>query len=173
MARSQKKVCQPPVLSTEELFDLVAPIAIYHGADVCFKERAKTAYATLLARKDSPEVAALMDLGDAEYDLIAGIDLPGRRAFNSPNTSSTFSTVYEVYDYLFDQVVRSVEGTADWTITYDRAGCRCYEVYRHARPELAGDSPWRFAWYARSALLKDRTAKLVAEYAAELAPTHE
>ena len=132
-------------LTLGSLFDLIAPLAIYHGADVCFKARASRAITSLRSAVTQGDPLALEYVGqttDFEWDLLNSSDLPNDR------------DVREVYDALLLALV--AEEVDDWEPAYDRSGCRCFLVDGKQLDAFCGDSPNHFAWYETAALVRSR-----------------
>ena len=124
------------MITREELFDLVAPIAIYHRTDVCFKNKAVIAWkkfckipAEDLATHSIPlPIEDLDDLSDWAKDT---------------------------YDQLFWEIVKR---HSDCTWEFDKWGAK--KVFDVDGEEIfSGDDPGCFPWYETSKLLRDRLDK--------------
>jgi hypothetical protein len=113
-------------MTNDELFDAVAPIAIYHQADLRFQQKAKIGLRKLKAAGVQPTEAKLDDLRD---------------------------WAATTYVELFQTVVESV--TDGWTLYFDKWGARAYKD-QHGTPVFSGDGSWEFPWYETAALLKER-----------------
>lgn len=118
-------------MTTEELFDLVAPIAIYHGADVCFKVKAKKALRKL--RNVDPN-ALPNPLPSLELD-------------------SLNDWAIDCYNELFEAIVEEETGSDGWE--YDKWGAKTY-YDDERRVIFSGDSMYRHAWVETAALIKEK-----------------
>jgi hypothetical protein len=124
-------------MKTEELFDLVAPIAIYHGTDVAFKSKACKAFRKL-------KLLSKEDFGTAQG---FAVDLKEIESLDACNPWAA-----RVYNQLFIKIVQS-EVSWDWE--YDKSGCRVF-VDESNYPWFAGDNYGMFAWYETAELIKER-----------------
>ena len=119
-------------MTDEQLFDLVAPIAIYHKADVCFKKAAEKALRKL---KEAKVVAPLCVVDDVDIANWA----------------------WQKYDELFGDIVRA--NCPGLVFGYDACGAKGFK--RDSHFEFAGDSSGQFPWYETAELLKKRLADIV------------
>jgi len=113
-------------MTTEELFDAVAPIAIYHCTDVRFQQRAKVGLRKLKA---------------------AGVQLPDEPLDDLADWAK------DEHDRLFIEIVSDL--APEWTWDYDRWGAKAWKDERGALV-FAGDAHDQFPWYETAALLKER-----------------
>lgn len=122
----------------EKLFDLVAPIAIYHGTDVCFKEKACKAFRKLkrMSWGDLGKWVGYVDLSPDEL-----------------NEDGCGSWAIGFYNNLFRNIVYSVKPNWEWA--YDEQGCR-YFFDENNQKWFSGDNNDCFAWYETAALIKER-----------------
>lgn len=113
-------------MTAEELFDAVAPIAIYHRVDLRFKQKAKVGLRKLQAagiRSAEDRLDELADWAKGEYDR------------------------------LFVEIVKDL--APEWSWTHDRWGARAWKDER-GLPVFAGDDHDQFPWYETAALLQER-----------------
>ena len=140
-------------MSLADLFDLVAPLAIFHGADVTYKEEAAHAAARAVAAIRAGDSLAVSYLGLtgrlSSAGLLASGDFPNGR------------DVRVVYDQLLAELVHTV--APDWMGAFDSAGCRCFVVGGRRIDALCGDSPGHFAWYETAALVLERVRDHLSE----------
>jgi len=134
-------------LTIEDLFDLIAPIAIYHGADVCFKAKALAAIRKLQLAVRKGDTIALKWVGSPQggfkwADILEFEDLPNRR------------DVRTVYNELLIEIVAA--NTDGWEPGHDRSGCRCFRIDGRFIDAFCGDSPSNFGWYETAALVVGR-----------------
>ena len=125
-------------MTTEELFDLVAPIAIYHGADVCYKKKA---------------LAALRILRKADWT--------GRKPLPSTHLDELNDWARELYDELFENIVEE-NGPEELEQGYDYWGAKGYKLPHQGSKnfELSGDSSMQYPWYADAATLIERVKSI-------------
>lgn len=112
-------------MTTEELFDAVAPIAIYHLADCLFKRRAQVGLRKLKA-------AAYVDSDTKLDDLCAWAK--------------------SRYDETLVDIVLDLR--SDWTWTHDRWGAKTYYDSRK-RVVFSGGENGNFPWFETAELLKE------------------
>jgi len=122
----------------QQIFDDVAKIAIYHFADLMYKQQAHEAAARLAA------VGLVFD----------------------PESTSDAEKAYEKYEELMaEYVLGRLPG--DYSLTYDYWGARCFSNQRGweytKNGFLAGDVWGRLAWYADFAALKTRVDEFLDE----------
>lgn len=122
----------------EELFDLVAPIAIYHGTDVCFAEKACKAFRKLkrMKQKDLEKWVGYIDTLPDEL-----------------NEDGCGHWAIGFYNNLFRNIVWSVH--PNWQWDHDVYGCR-YFYDENNQKWFVGDNSDVFAWYETAALIKER-----------------
>lgn len=118
------------------LFNKVAPIFIYHRADVLFKEKATDAY---------------NNLGNHPHDTYKKNDLdpPPQDA----HLDELDSWAKDSYDTLFKKIVE--EHKPDWTFFYDTDGSKGYKD-GNGKYVFAGDKPACFPMYETAELLIER-----------------
>jgi len=126
-------------MTTNELFDLVAPIAIYGGADVEFKSKAKAAWRRI--RKLDPK----------EWKR------HGCKAPPINDLDVIYDWALSTYDILFETIVEE-HGPPGLELTYDRAGAKGYMLpgSRSSACRMFGDDWHRFPWYETAELLIER-----------------
>jgi len=120
----------------EMLFDLVAPIAIYHGTDVCFAEKACKSFRKLkrLGRKDLGKWVGYIDTIPDELD-------------------EDHAWALGFYNNLFRHIVWGENPKWEWA--YDEQGCRFYKD-ESGQKWFSGDNSDCFAWYETAELIKER-----------------
>jgi hypothetical protein len=127
------------------LFDLIAPIAIYHAADLLYKDKARRAIRELSRR------VAAYDPDLANRGFYTGQAKEGRLAgyleFVEPHG---LPNILDLYRDLFDELLPD-----DWTWEHDHWGARAIYDEQHQRV-MAGDGPGEFPWYETVALLLER-----------------
>ena len=123
-------------MTIESLFDLVAPIAIYHRADVCFKKQASKAWSKIkkVARQEWLQAdCAAPDVSDKLDDLN--------------------DWAKDNYDVLFLAIVQS--DYPDWKSFFDKYGAKGIKDGQ-GREVFTGDSGFEFPWYETAELLVNR-----------------
>jgi len=121
-------------MKPEPVFDLIAPIAIYHGADLRFEAKARAAIRELQQRWPSAPAANWQDyLEYAEPD-----DLPN---------------ILDKYKDAFREIV--FDHAPGWTEFVDRWGAYGFKDER-GQVVFSGDSSFQFPWYETEALLVER-----------------
>jgi len=118
---------------TDKLFDIVAPIAIYHRTDVTFEGAAKVAM-----RK-----AKKIDVGDW---TAVGLSPPPARRDAIPDWA------FQCYNTLFWRIVKEMR--PNWRWAFDKWGARA--IYSRSRLLFSGDDTQCFPWYAEASLLRQR-----------------
>lgn len=113
-------------LNTEEFFDAVAPIAIYHLADLRFQQKAKIGLRKLKAAGKLDPAAKLDDLRDWAKDK---------------------------YDELLIEIVEDLR--PNWTWKHDKWGAKTWYDNR-SQMVFSGDGNGDFAWFETAELLTDR-----------------
>ena len=123
-------------MTFENLFDLVAPIAIYHRADLLFKPQATKAW-----RKIKKVPAQEWTSADCTPpDLARRLD-------------DLECWAKDAYDKLFWAVVE--EHCPAWTWEWDRWGAKAVKD-GDDRLVFSGDDRWCFSWYETAELLVKR-----------------
>lgn len=123
-------------VTIEDLFDLVAPIFIYHATDVCFRRKAQAALRKLqrLDLKGSPIKPLPELIEDQDLDDLYG-----------------WATA--AYDTLFKAIVDDkVDG---WKWNYDSSGAKAY-FDDEGDVVMAGDKMYHFPYYETAGLLRER-----------------
>jgi hypothetical protein len=120
------------------LFDLVAPIAIYHGADVLYKRKAQAAIRQLQARWADRYPATTADDWREYLEYAEPARLPN---------------ILDFYKELFRASV--AEEQPGWTEFVDRWGAYGYKD-ESGQVVFSGDSGFQFPWYETEALLRER-----------------
>jgi hypothetical protein len=115
-------------LRTRSDFDLVAPIAIYHGCDVCYRKEARAAFKALARRP-----ALLAECGN-----------PG-----SVEDPADFAGAY---NRLLEGIVL---GEKAWTTFYDRWGARGFKD-EAGQAVFSGDDAGMHGWFDSEAALRER-----------------
>ncbi len=135
-------------MTTNEFFDLVAPIAICGGADVMFHDKAIAAWKKLRE----------MPVKDQVIWKLPDID--------SIEDEEDFDTVYhqfalDTYNALFEQIVGE-HGPPGLVKRYDYWGAKGYKF--EDRPantfEFTGDAPGKYPWYETADLLIKRLKEI-------------
>ena len=123
-------------MTINQLFDLVAPIAIWHRTDVLFINRARTAW-TYLRR-----------LPDDEWNQYNLTPFPQNCCVDDLNDWS-----WNTYNQLFAMIVQ--EYHPDWSLDYDTYGARCV-VNENGMTVFSGDDCGSYPWYETAQLLIER-----------------
>jgi hypothetical protein len=133
------------VVTLDELFNLAAPIAIMHGADLMFEPQAIKAIKKLIALQKDPEVATNFGYANSDDDWEGYIE------YEEP--SDGLHDIQQTYIDLFRRIVERER--PDWETFFDRWGAR---AYRDSKGKLvfAGDSSFRYPWFETAALLVKR-----------------
>lgn len=113
-------------MTTEELFDAVAPIAIYHHCDLRFQQKAKIGLRKLKAAGKLDPAAKLDD-------------------------QNCFAK--ECYDTLMIEIVTDLR--PDWTWRFDKWGAKTW-YDRSNQMVMSGDGDCDFPWFETAELLKER-----------------
>lgn len=124
-------------MTDAELFDLVAPIAICHRADLLYERKALAACRKL--RKLKPE----------NYK---GTDCQPPATFRLDDLDCWATALY---DSLFWSLVESQR--PNWTWEFDRYGAKAV-LDEQGREVFSGDSSWCFPWYETAELVIQRLA---------------
>ena len=132
-------------MTTAQLFNLVAPIAIYHGADVCYERKAKRAIDRL--RKFAvvePEI-------QRRFGLRARCnDWEDYRKHVEPEN---LPNILDLYKHLFREIVEGER--PEWSEFVDRWGANGYKD-EQGRIVFSGDACFCFPWYETAELLIGR-----------------
>ena len=124
-----------------QLFDLVAPIAIYHRADLLFLRKATRAWAKI--KKDVDLQRDWRSVDCDPPDITKSVD-------------DLNDWAKETYDILFLAIVLEVHPC--WDTFHDRYGAKGIKD-DHGRVVFSGDSGWEYPWYETAELLIDRMHK--------------
>jgi hypothetical protein len=136
-------------LTKEDLFNLVAPIHIFHKADVCFKEEARKAFRILKKVRDHEIVLHYFDEGVS--------------VLNERNVIGVDHIVFwKVYNRLFEELV--TEYFPEFKSSHDRYGAKCFLF--EGKRYLAGDDYDCFPFYADVDSLKQHLQELQEELCA-------
>lgn len=132
-------------MTIDELFDLVAVVAIMHAADTTYEPKAKKALRKLKKLENDPLVVKHF-----------GRPKPNRKwnDFSHFQNAEGFSvTTKEVYDSLFVEIIE--EEAPDWKSSYERWGAH---AWHDASGEyvFSGDGCGQQPWYETAALLRER-----------------
>lgn len=120
-------------MTTEELFDAVAPIAIYHCCDLRFEQKAKIGLRKL---RVALPVAAQFKLADMR------------------------DWAKERYDEAMVEIVSDLR--PDWTWSHDKWGAKTwYDAGKQM--VMSGDGNGEFPWFETAALLQARVEEHVEE----------
>ncbi len=130
-------------MNTRQLFNLVAPIAIFHGTDVCFKEKAVKAIQVLF---ESKEDLVRMTFGfKGKYEDWQDY-LEHERPANLPS-------ILELYGNLFHEIMEdNMDGVKK---SHDRWGAVQYHD-RNDQFIFAGDACSAYPWFDTWELLEER-----------------
>lgn len=130
-------------LTVEQLFDLVAPIHIYHHADIALAKRADRALEKLKHYKNDELVK--------EY---FGQDI---KTLDTPHIDMVDPEVFwRVYDQLFITIVQA--DFPYFEVSYDKYGARCFQY--NGVKYLTGDDAGCFPFYLDSETLQKRLNEL-------------
>jgi hypothetical protein len=132
-------------LTEAEFFNLIAPIAIYHRADLMFKKKAQKALRKI--RRDFPSILT----EHLKCDETTPLD-------------ETNNEIADVYIQAFINVVLTEQ--PDWTTFYDRYGAKGFKD-TSGKVVFTGDSSGEFPWYETAELLIDRIEQHVADSEAQ------
>lgn len=120
----------------DKMFDLVAPITIYHRADILFKEKAQKARQSIKR-------------GKSLYNGMTG--LPDDNKLDNLDEWAK-----ENYDLLFEEIV--ADTTEGWKWDYDGYGSKRFKD-EHGTIVFSGDGPYEFPLYETAKLLRERIQK--------------
>lgn len=122
-------------LTPSQEFDLIAPVAIYFQADVCFKDKARKAWNKLRAL-DHPVAASM-----AASEMVKEMGTP--------------DGIHERYKALFMFLCRQEWPSAEFTV--DQYGGLAVKKSGDAGDdEMSGDGQGEYPWFESSSLLLDR-----------------
>src|SRR5580700_5759713 len=119
-------------LTQNQLFDLVAPLSIYHAADLCYKRQARSAIGKLFNHWDDPIV--IRYLGTAQT-LEQWLEYMERRE------PEFLADCVSVYNDLFQEVV--LDEKPGWQKYVDRWGAYGFKD-SHGRHVFAGDGSFEY-----------------------------
>ena len=132
-------------MTTAQLFNLVAPIAIYHGADVCYEREARHAINSI--RK----LAAVEPEIQRRFGLTAGRkDWEDYREHVEPEH---LPNVLDLYKGLFREIVEGQR--PEWREFVDRWGAYGYKD-EQGQIVFSGDACFCFPWFETAELLIER-----------------
>lgn len=137
-------------MNKENLFDLVAPIYIYHFADVMYEKKAKKAFREIMKKKDATVIQECFG------DLVESLDI----ADFSEENSEIF---YKIYTSLFESLVQ--EAMPTFKPFYDLYGAKCFRDDTTGRHYLNGDAYNQYPYYLEAEALYERLADLQLEIA--------
>ena len=124
------------------LFDLVAPIAIYHGADLTYEKEARAAIAELRKRVSENTLRNTQFVADDRM-----LDyLEHSHPDDLPN-------IIDIYNELFVEICEDV--MPDGFTGRDKWGARRY-LDSTGKEVFSGDKCGDFPWYADEASLRER-----------------
>lgn len=139
-------------MTVNELFDLVAPIAICGGADCEYEPQAEAAWKRIRE----------LDLNEWKQH---GCTTPPVET-ESIVPSDDFQAVYhgwalDTYNTLFEAIVEA-NGPANLERGHDYWGAKGYKLPHQTSKdfELSGDSCGKYPWYETAALLIDRLREI-------------
>jgi hypothetical protein len=138
-------------MTTDQLFDLVAPIAIMHFADLCYEKQAVVALQKLQAQERDPLVVATFGSKPGR-NWLDYVDYP------SPDN---LPTIDDIYKQLFREIIE--EEASDWTEFFDRWGAYAWRD-ANGTPVFSGDAGFCMPWYETAALLRERIADHIQEH---------
>ena len=139
------------------LFDLVAPIAIYHGADLLYETQAMTAVDDLrkLARKGESALSeAVRTWGFKETEAML--------EYRFTTHPDGLPNILDVYADLFRDICEDELPEAEWS--RDRWGA--WQLKDSAGNQVfSGDGSGKYPWYVDEQTLRDRLQEHDNEYA--------
>lgn len=132
-------------MTIDELFDLVAPVAIMHAADTTYEPKAKKALRKLKKLENDPLVVKHFGAPNTDRDWMALVEFSEADGFRH--------TVVDVYKTLFMEIIE--DAAPDWEHHFDRWGAH---AWRDASGEhvFSGDACRMVPWYETAALLRER-----------------
>lgn len=136
------------IFSREDLFDLIAPIHLFHQADVCLLKDAQTAFRKLKKVRDHDLVKEYFG---SEIDVLL-----------QRNVSNVDSIVFwKIYNRLFEEIVTKYFPA--FKSTFDMYGAKCFIVSGYTY--LSGDAFDCFPFYISFNTLAERLMNLTEEVA--------
>ncbi len=134
-------------MTLDQLFDLVAPVAITHHADLRYEAKAQQALRILEQNENDPTVIESFKSPTAERNWLDYLD---------EHEPEGFPAIQDVYKELFDLIVE--EEAPGFERFVDRWGAY---AWRDANRTLvfAGDSQMQYPWYETAQLLRERIAQ--------------
>jgi len=138
-------------MTIEQLFDLVAPLAIYGGADCTYKFKALAAWSKIrqMPTTDWADVLVCIDDLNLSWDYAKDSDC------------IYFCFAKEAYDRLFEQIVEA-HGPPTLQRGHDHWGARGYKLPHQTSKqfELAGGESGNYPWYETAELLIQRLKQI-------------
>lgn len=132
-------------MTAAQLFNLVAPIAIYHGADVCYERKARHA------------IEQLRNLAETEPEIRRQFGAGARRQnwadYRELVEPENLPNIFDLYKDLFRQIVEGER--PEWSEFVDRWGAYGYKD-EHGQIVFSGDACFCFPWYETAELLIER-----------------
>ena len=139
----------------KSLFDLIAPIAIYHGADVLYKTKALAAIRELKRRVQA------RDQSLAGYGLLhPSILVENLATYLEFEEPARLPNIQDLYIKLFQEIVENEQPS--WTCFFDRWGARAYKD-ENGQLVFSGDSSWCLPWFETEQLLRERIQEHVSD----------
>jgi len=132
------------MFTLDRAFDIVAPIAIYYAADVCFKRKAETAIEHVREAAERGEKWPANVEDPCSYPLLEDVEHWSQ----------------ESYDRLFEAIVEDM--TTCWSWHFDAAGSKEY-LDINDKPVFAGDKYGMFPLYESAADLRARIREVGVE----------
>jgi hypothetical protein len=132
-------------MTATQLFNLVAPIAIYHGADVCYEPKARHA------------INRLRKLAAVEPAIQQRFGRTARRKaweeYREHVEPENLPNVLDLYKDLFREIVEGER--PEWCEFVDRWGAYGYKDAQ-GQTVFSGDACFCFPWYETAELLVER-----------------
>jgi hypothetical protein len=132
-------------MTTAQLFNLVAPIAIYHGADVCYGRKARRA------------ICRVRNLADTDPEIRRRFGARARRQdwadYHEHAEPENLPNILDLYKDLFREIVQGER--PEWCEFVDRWGAYGYKD-EHGQIVFSGDACFCFPWYETAELLAER-----------------
>ncbi|MDF2880016.1 MAG: hypothetical protein K0R54_573 [Clostridiaceae bacterium] len=143
--KSTKKLLH---ITKERLFNLVAPIHIYHKADIMYKHKAVRAFRDLKQYRETDIVSKYF-----EDNLLTLKE----RGINNID----YHLFCRVYNKLFEELV--LESIPQLIPGYDYYGAKCFRLSENGRAYIEGDDIDCYPFYADIESFKERIADLKKE----------
>lgn len=131
------------MFTKENLFNLIAPIHIYHKADLRYKKEANKAYRILKQKMQEPVVSQYF--GEMLFEL-------KKRSVDQVD----YTVFWKIYDQLFEEIV--TDAFPELKPDYDFYGAKCFVA--NGRKYLDGDSYHCYPFYLYYSSLKNRLLRL-------------